>query len=321
MNHVKSNGRRLTAKEFALKYGIYIGFVVIFLVFSVVSKNFLTRQNFMNILDQYAYFVVCAMGMFFVVMVGGVDLSCGGMIAFSSVVGAILMLRTRSTALGCLVILAICVLGGTINSLSVVKLGLPAFIATLAFDNIWRGAAYSLTSAQSVSGLPSAISGFYFTKILGMRATTALMVLIFLLLFYLLTFTGYSKRLYAVGGNAKAANVMGIHTTLIMLSAYVICGCCTGVSSIMLVSYMASANASVASSLSLDCIAAVIIGGASANGGEGKLTGAVVGAFMFAIIKNGLNLMGLSYFYQLVATGLIIYIAVAVDRQRVKAGL
>lgn len=89
----------------------------------------------------------------------------------------------------------------------------------------------------------------------------------------------------------------------------------------MLVSYMASANASVAASLSLDCIAAVIIGGASANGGEGKLTGAVVGAFMFAIIKNGLNLMGLSYFYQLVATGLIIYIAVAVDRQRVKAGL
>lgn len=321
MDHVKTNGRRLTAKEFALKYGIYIGFAVIFFVFSVVSKNFLTRANFMNILDQYAYFVVCAMGMFFVVMVGGVDLSCGGMIAFSSVVGALVMLRTRNAALGCLVILAICVLGGTINSLSVVKLGLPAFIATLAFDNIWRGAAYSLTSAQSVSGLPGAISGFYFTKILGMRATTALMVLIFAILFYLLTFTGYSKRLYAVGGNAKAANVMGIHTTLVMISAYVICGCCTGVSSIMLVSYMASANASVAASLSLDCIAAVIIGGASANGGEGKLTGAVVGAFMFAIIKNGLNLMGLSYFYQLVATGLIIYIAVAVDRQRVKAGL
>lgn len=119
MDHVKTNGRRLTAKEFALKYGIYIGFVVIFVIFSVVSKNFLTRANFMNILDQYAYFVVCAMGMFFVVMVGGVDLSCGGMIAFSSVVGALVMLRTRNAALGCLVILAICVLGGTINSLSV----------------------------------------------------------------------------------------------------------------------------------------------------------------------------------------------------------
>jgi len=312
---------RLTVKEFALKYGIYIGFVLIFIVFAVIRKKFLTVQNLMNILDQYAYLIVCAMGMYFVIMVGGVDLSNGGLIALSSVIGAAIMIRTKSGLLGCVVILAMCILAGIINGMSVVKLGLPAFIATLAFDNIWRGSAYTYTSAQTLSGIPSSITALYFTKVCGLRVTTLIMIGIFLILFYLMTFTGYSKRLYAVGGNKKAAKVMGIKATLVMISAYAICGCCTGISSVLMVSYMASASASVASSLSLDCIAAVIIGGASANGGEGKLTGAVVGALLFAMIKNGLNLMGLSYFYQLVATGVIIYIACAIDRQRVKAGL
>lgn len=317
----RNSRKRLSAKEFALKYGIYIGFVAIFITFSIICKNFLSLQNFMNILDQYAYFVVCAMGMFFVVMVGGVDLSCGGLIAFSSIVGTMIMIHTKNVFLGCAIVLALCIAAGVLNGFSVVKLGLPAFIATLAFENIWRGSAYTLTSAQSLAGLPSGITQFYFTKVFGLRGPTFLMIAVFCVLFYLTTFTGYSKRLYAVGGNPKAAVVMGIRAKWVMISAYTICGVCTGLSSVMLVSYMASANASVASNLSLDCIAAVIIGGASANGGEGKLTGAVVGAFMFAMIKNGLNLLGLSYFYQLVATGIIIYVAVAVDRQRTKCGL
>ncbi|NLI54618.1 MAG: ABC transporter permease [Clostridiales bacterium] len=312
---------RLTIKEFALKYGIYIGFVLVFTVFAVTREKFLTVQNLINILDQYAYFIVCAMGMYFVVMVGGVDLSSGGLIALSSVIGAAIMTSTKSALLGCAVVLVMCTLAGIINGMSVAKLGLPAFIATLAFENIWRGTAYTYTSAQTLSGIPSSITSLYFTKMIGIRLTTLIMIGVFIILFYLMTFTGYSKKLYAVGGNKEAAKVMGIKATIMMVSAYAICGCCSGISSVLLVSYMASASASVASSLSLDCIAAVIIGGASANGGEGKLTGAVVGALLFAMIKNGLNLMGLSYFYQLVATGVIIYIACAIDRQRVKAGL
>ena len=177
-------------RDFILKYGIYVGAVLIFIIFSIVCKNFLSLQNFKNILDQYAYFVVCAMGMFFVVMIGGVDLSCGGLIAFSSVIGTSIMIRTKSVAMGCILIIAICTIAGIINALSVAKLGIPAFIATLAFDNIWRGSAYTYTSAQSVSGLPAGITGFYFTKILGMRGPTVLMLAVFLVLFYLLTFTG-----------------------------------------------------------------------------------------------------------------------------------
>lgn len=313
--------RRLSLKEFALKYGIYIGFLAIFIAFSFISSNFLTVKNFLNILDQYAYYVICAMGMFFVVLVGGVDLSNGSMIALASVLGATLMVATKSVPIGCLVIVAIAVFGGILNGLSVVKIGIPSFIATLAFQNIWRGSAYTYTTAKAVSGLPSSLTSFSFSEIMGIRSSTFIMIIVFCILLYILQFTGFGKKLYAVGGNPKAAKVMGINVKKASIIAYSICGLCTGISTILLVSNMGSANPSVAENIALECIAAVIIGGASANGGEGKLLGAVVGALMFAMIKNGLNLMGLSYFYQLIVSGVIIYIATAVDRLRIRAGL
>lgn len=320
--NIKSRGSGYTGlKEFALKYGIYIGFLIIFAVFSFVSPNFLTAGNFLNVIELYAYYVISSMGMFFVVLVGGVDLSNGSMIAFAGVVGALLMVTTKNVFLGCAVIVAISVIGGAINGFSIVKIGMPAFIATLAFQNIWRGLAYTQTMAKSVSGIPNSLAAFNFSKIMGIRSSTFVMIIVFIVLFYLLHFTGYGRTLYAVGGNPKASRVMGIKVGLITISAYAICGLCTGISSVLLVSYMASANPSSAENLALECIAAVIIGGASANGGEGKLIGAVIGALMFAVIKNGLNLMGLSYFYQLIVSGIIIYIAVAVDRLRVRAGL
>ncbi|MDR1754892.1 MAG: ABC transporter permease [Eubacterium sp.] len=311
----------VSLKEFALKYGIYIGFIGIMIAFSFMSPNFLTARNVLNVLDQYAYYVICSMGMFFVVLMGGVDLSNGSMIAFASVVGATIMVQSKSVLLGCIIIVAISVAGGVLNGYSVAGIGIPAFIATLAFQNILRGAAYTKTMAKAVSGIPSSLSSFNFTKIFGIRSSTAIMIAIFIILFYILNFTGFGRRLYAVGGNARAAKVMGVKVPVMVVSAYAICGICTSISSILLVSSMASANPSVAENLALECIAAVIIGGASANGGEGKLSGTIIGAFMFAMIKNGLNLMGLSYFHQLVVSGVIIYIAVAVDRMRVRSGL
>lgn len=308
-------------REFALKYGIYIGFIGILAVFSFMSPNFLTVRNILNVLDQYAYYVICSMGMFFVVLMGGVDLSNGSMIAFAGVIGAAVMVQSQNAALGCIVIVAISVAGGILNGYSVAGIGIPAFIATLAFQNIWRGAAYTKTMAKAISGIPSSLSSFNFTRILGVRSSTAVMIILFVILYYILNFTGFGRRLYAVGGNARAAGVMGIKVSFMVISAYAICGICTSISAILLVSSMASANPSVAENLALECIAAVIIGGASANGGEGKLGGAVIGAFMFAMIKNGLNLMGLSYFHQLVVSGVIIYIAVAVDRMRERSGL
>lgn len=311
---------QMNIKKFALKYGIYFGFLVIMIVFTAISPGFLTLRNFVNILNQYAYYVICSMGMFFVVLVGGVDLSNGSMIAVAGVLGATVMVKTQNALLGCLVVVGIAVIGGWINGFSVVKIGMASFIATLAFKNIWRGTAYTLTSAKAISGIPQSLAQLNFTKIMGIRSATFLMIIVFIVLFYILHFTGYGKKLYAVGGNAAASKIMGIKVDKLTLSAYMVCGLCTGIGTLLMVVYTASANPSVAENLALECIAAVIIGGASANGGEGKLIGAVIGALMFAMIKNGLNLMGLSYFYQLIVSGIIIYAAVAVDRQRVRAG-
>lgn len=311
---------QMSLKKFALKYGIYIGFLAIIIVFSILSSGFFTVRNFANILNQYAYYVICSMGMFFVVLVGGVDLSNGSMIAMAGVLGATVMVKTQNVLLGIIIVVGISVLGGIINGFSVVKFGMASFIATLAFRNVWRGVAYTYTSASAVSGIPRSLTILNITKILGIRSATFIMIIVFFVLFYILHFTSFGKKLYSIGGNPIASKIMGMKVDKITIIAYAICGLCTGIGTILMIVYTASANPTVAPNLALECIAAVIIGGASANGGEGSLIGAVVGAFMFAMIKNGLNLMGLSYFYQLIVSGTIIYITVAVDRLRVRAG-
>lgn len=311
---------KMNLKEFALKYGIYIGFVIIFISFSIADPKFLTLNNFINILDQYSYYMICAIGMTFVILVGGVDLSNGCMIAFAGVIGATIMVNTRNVLLGCTVILLLSIAGGVINGLSIVKIGMPAFIATLALGNIFRGTAFTYTMAKTVSGLPKKFTQFSWSKTFGIPNTILLLVIIFIIAYYLLTFTAYGKKLYAIGDNPKASKVMGLNVDWVTISAYTICGICTGISTLILTSYMATARPAVAENLSLECIAAVIIGGASVKGGEGKVTGTLIGAFIFAMVKNGLNLMGLSYFYQLIASGIIIYIASAVDRMKEKAG-
>lgn len=312
--------RHIDIKRFALKYGIYIGFLGMIIVFSIIIPRFFTVRNFINILNQYAYYLICSMGMFFVVLVGGVDLSNGGMIALASVLGATVMVKTQNVILGCLVVVFVAVLGGILNGISIAKIGMAPFIATLAFENIWRGSAFTLTSATAVSGIPNVFTNINFMKIMGIRSATFIMIIVFLILLYTLHFTGYGKKLYAIGGNPVASKIVGIKVDAIGISAYAICGACTAIGTLILLVNTATGNPASGQNLALECIAAVIIGGASANGGEGKLIGAVIGALMFAMIKNGLNLLGLSYYYQLIVSGTVIYVVVAIDRLRVKLG-
>lgn len=310
----------ISYKEFMIKYGLYLGFIIILVVFSFVSPSFLTMGNLINIVDQFAYYIIGAIGMTFVILTGGVDLSNSGMVALASILGATVMVNTKSIILGCAVIMFVSTLGGIINGVSVVKLGMPAFLATIAFQSINRGTAFTLSNAKTISGLPKAFSSFSFSKILGIRSSIFIFIVVFIIAYYLLEHTKYGKMLYAVGVNPKASKVMGIKVKKITIWAYTICGVCTGLATIILVSYMGSARAGVAANLHLECIAAVMIGGANATGGEGKVSGTVVGALLFAMVKNGLNLMGFSYYYQLIASGIIIYIAATVARMKEKAG-
>ena len=318
---LRRDSPNLVLKEFALKYGLYIGFVAILLVFSVISPNFLTVKNLLNLLNSYAYYVIASIGMMFVILIGGVDLSNSGMVAAAGVIGAMVMAQTKNTALGIVVIMAICIVGGLINGIAITWLNMPPFVTTLAFQYFYRGIAFTLTMAGTVKGLPKKFTSFYYGETLGIRNGIVLLIIVFLVALYLLNFTVYGKRLYATGDNANAAKVMGINVNWVKTLAYVLCGTCTGLATILLVSFMGSARAAVVQNLQLECIAAVIIGGASATGGEGKIFGTLVGAFMFAMIKNGLNLLGFSYYYQIIATGIIIYIAAVIDRKRIKAGL
>lgn len=313
--------KNIQPKNFLLKYGLYICLLVLFIVFSITSTSFLSLRNLMNVLDQYSYYMIGSVGMMFVILVGGVDLASGAMIAFASIVGSTIMISTKNIGLAMLVMVGICTLCGLFNGEAVARIGMPAFVVTLAFENIWRGSAYTISFGDTISGLPRAFTRLYFSKVLGLNFSIVILLLVIAAAAYLLHFSSFGKKLYAVGDNEKAARVMGINVRRIKALAYVICGVLTGIATIIVTSYIGSARAATAETLSLDCIAAVIIGGASVTGGEGKLVGTVIGALLFAMVKNGLNLMGLSYFWQLIVTGAIIYIAAALDRMKARAGL
>lgn len=305
--------KELSFKDIMLRYGIYVGFVAILITFSQLNTNFFTAKNFINVLEQYSYYIVCAVGMSFVILVGGVNLAAGSMIACGGVISAMVMINTKNVALGCTIAIALPVVVSLICGLMIVKLRLPSFIVTLALQNILKGIAYSVTSNSTITGLPKAFTKFSFKETLGISNLIFVVLIVVLVASYVLRFTKYGRQLYAVGGSRKAAKIMGINVELIEVSAYVIAGFLTGISTLLLTSYMASANPSVADNVALESIAACVIGGYSVSGGEGKLVGALIGALIFGLVKNGLNLVGLDSFYQLVATGSIIFVAAAVD--------
>ncbi len=313
--------KRSRILDFLLKYGIYIVILALFIVFSIISPSFLSVRNLVNILDQYSYYIIGAIGMMFVILVGGVDLSSGAMIAFSGIIGSLYLISTKNIPQTMLIIIGICTACGLLNGEVVSSIGVPAFVATLAFQNMWRGAGYTITLGDTISGLPRAFTRLYSTRIFGIKFSILVLIIVSLVAAYVLHFSSYGKKLYAVGDNRNAAKIMGINVRRIHCSAFVICGFLTGIATIIVTSYIGSARAATAETLSLDCIAAVIIGGANVNGGEGNIIGTIIGALLFALVKNGLNLIGLSYFWQLIVTGIIIYFAAALNRLKVRAGL
>ena len=214
---------------------------------------------------------------------------------------------------GVLVILLISTFCGVVNGVAVAVLKLPAFIATMAMMNVAGGLALYLTNGNSVTGLPSGYKTIGWSKVGPIPVTLIMALGIFLFMWFLLKRTNYGRRLYAVGGNAKASNIMGIHVTGIVITAYAICGLSAGIGGVMLSSRLAAARCTMASTLQMDSVTAVVVGGTSMSGGRGSIVGTLIGACLISIIRNGLNLIQLNYYYQLVITGAIIILAVAID--------
>ena len=301
------------------KYKSLLAFFVLCIIISVITPRFLTVANITNVLTQVSVNAVIAIGMTFVILTGGIDLSVGSILAIAGALAASVIKTNGNVFLA--VIAAVLVGGaiGIINGLLVSKGKVQAFIVTLASMTIFRGITYVYTNGTPISGLNSGF-GAIGNKKLGILPVPVLITAVAVLIaYYLLSQTRFGRYLYALGGNEDSARLSGINTDRIKTWVYVVSGITAAISGVIITSRIGSASPNAGSGFELDAIAAVVIGGTSLSGGEGSVIGTIIGALIIGVLNNGLNLMNVSPFYQSIVKGLVILIAVLLDKKSSKS--
>ncbi|MGO0062678.1 ABC transporter permease [Brevibacillus fluminis] len=295
------------------KYRVFIIFIGLCLVASLLSDAFLTVPNLMNVARQVSITAIIAAGMTLVILVAGIDLSVGSVMAFTGAVAAGMLTANVPLLLILVGTLAIGALFGMCNGLFVTRWGIPAFITTLGLMVIARGMTLVYTK-----GYPLVVSNDAFRyigngKIVGIPLPIIIMFIVFGAMAWVLRYTSFGRYVYAIGGNEEASRLSGIPVNAIKLAVYGLCGLLSALSAIIYTSRLMSAQPTAGTGVELDAIAAVIIGGTSLSGGKGGVGGTLIGALIMGILDNTLNLMNVSPFYQSIAKGLVILIAVLVD--------
>lgn len=322
----KLNLKSLRQNKIVKALGPFLIVFIIALIFSVTTPSFLTIGNVLTLSHSASIYVILAMGLSCVLISGATDLSAGSVVALSGIT-CCLMMRDYGLPVwvGVLVGVGTGVLCGVINGLLATKLGLVPFIATLGTQWIYRGLTNILGSGMPVSVRDSVVEGqaeqFYWLgggRELGIPVPIYIFVICGIVLSFLLAKTVFGRNLYAVGSNAEAARLSGINSAKTQIIAYMICDGMAGLAGVILAARLTSAQTNAGVGYEFEGIFASVIGGVSLAGGEGNILGAIIGAFVVAILRNGLNLNGVSSFWQQVILGIIIVIAVYIDVQRVK---
>ncbi len=298
-------------------FSLFLILILMWLVLGLLSPYFFTVNNVLQITLQAAVMALIAAGETFVIISGGIDLSVGSIFAFSAMVAGV---ATRDgLGLGGAIIfgLGAGALLGLINGIGVARLGLPAFIVTLGMMSVARGLALLLNNGVPIFGL---IEGFKFLgqeRIGGIVPVPTIIVLIvYIGCWFILRYTPFGRFTYAIGSNSEAARLSGVRISRNLIGIYVLCGALTALASLIESSRLNSFQPASGVGYELDAIGAVVIGGTSLFGGEGSILASLVGALIIATIRNGLNILGISAFWQNVATGAIIVLAVYLDRLR-----
>ncbi|MDD4336139.1 MAG: ABC transporter permease [Firmicutes bacterium] len=305
-------GRRIFRSELA----VLAILLVMCAIMSIVSENFLTVSNLLNVLQRSAITGIVALGMTFVVLTGGIDLSVGGQVVLIGVVGALMMVNGKGIPMAVLTMLGMGIVVGALNGFNVSMLGLPPFIATLAMLNITKGLSLLISQGKTIFGLPDAYEVFGLGWWLGIPVPVWILGILTVLAYVTLRYTAYGRRVYAVGSSPRAAWLSGIDVRKTVFSVYIVSGLLSGVTAVVLSSRLLSAPGTMGSGLELDAVAAVVIGGTSLMGGEGNVLGTIIGTVIIEVIANSLNLLSVSPFLQDVVKGLIILVALILDMWR-----
>ena len=295
-----------------------LALIVLCLIASALSDRFFSPININNVLMQGAVMTVITIGMTYVIICGGFDLSVGSVVALTGCVTAMAMLEAGIVA-GVVAGVAVGALVGLVNGLVVTRLDVNPFIATLGTMVLFRGVTFLITGGRPVvgeEGLPELFLDFAIERMFGIPYLVWLPVALFGVFHWLLHHTAYGIRVFATGGNTEAAYLAGVAVGRVRASAYVWCGALAGLAGVMLASRLQSGQPTAGAFYELTAIAAVVLGGASLFGGEGKLYKSIIGVFIMVVLANALNLANVHSYWQQVAIGLVIVAAAAADRLR-----
>jgi ribose transport system permease protein len=300
--------------------GPLVGLVLLCVFLSFATDTFLSVRNLLNILDQITVLGIMAVGMTFVILIGGIDLAVGSVLALAMMVMGYLS-NDMGLPLQLAIVVALVVAAGTgaVSGLLVTAFGVPAFIATLAMMSVARGLANMITDGQQIVGFPGWFNLMAIIRYGGfLTLTVALMLVVFALGWAFLRYTSAGRSLYAIGGNAEVARLAGINVKLATIGVYVVSGLLAGLAGIVLAARLDSVQPSSGFTYELDTIAAVVIGGTSLSGGTGGIPGTIIGVLIIGVLRNGLNLLGVSPFTQQVVIGVVIALAVAAEALKKK---
>lgn len=305
-------------KELLQKFGPLLALLLIVAIITVINPSFMTSTNILNVLRQVSISALIAFGMTFVILTGGIDLSVGSTLALTGAIAATMLASGFDPILTIFITLLLGAILGAINGVIIAKGKVAPFIATLATMTIYRGLTLVYTEGRPVSGLGDSVSFQMMGKgyFLGIPVPVVTMILAFLALWFILHKTTFGRRIYAVGGNEGASRLSGINTDRVKIMVYSLTGMLAALSAIILTSRLNSAQPTAGTSYELDAIAAVVLGGTSLTGGKGWIFGTLVGALIIGVLNNGLNLIGVSSFFQQVVKGVVILIAVLIDRKK-----
>jgi ribose transport system permease protein len=297
----------------ARRFGTLIGLFALCAVLWALTPHFLTVSNLLNVAEQTSINAIVAVGMTFVILSGGIDLSVGSIVAISGVVLGLALHDPQPLGLAIVVALAAGAACGTLNGILVDRGRLPPFIVTLGMMSMARGAALVITEGRPISGFEPAFRSLATARVGFIPAPVIIMAVVYLVAHFTLTRTTFGRYVYAIGGNEEAARLSGVRIHLHKTAIYTVSGLTSAVAAIILTARLNSAQPIAGMMYELDAIAATVIGGTSLMGGEGSLGGTLVGALIMGVLRNGLNLLGVSSFLQQIVIGGVIVGAVLVD--------
>jgi ribose/xylose/arabinose/galactoside ABC-type transport system permease subunit len=310
----KINSAGLSKRALLEKGTLFAAIIVFIVIFSITSGGkYASPLNLLNILVAASLTGIVAIGMTFVILGAGIDLSVSGITVLTGISGAMMIDSGVNWLLACLFMLILGSFIGLINGLSITKLKMVPFVTTMAMMNITRGIARTMSNGKTIN-LPEAVTVFGHGRLFGFIPVPIIMLALSLLLGLLILIkTTFGREVYATGGNRRAAWLAGLNADRVIMFTYVASGFFASLGAVLVISRLQSAAPTIGTGLEMDCIAACVIGGTSLVGGVGGIGGTILGAILIAMINNGLNITGVTPFMQEIAKGLIIFIVVALD--------